>query len=81
MFALRSTRRSHSIRRYLSSISHTVDRYGAVHIDLAKQSLPHSEFVNAFDASLPKWLAEGRKAVWIQLLCTTDIKIRLLIRH
>ena len=69
----------------ISLLAHTVDRYGAVHVDTGK--LPNSaslaptiardssaasiEFASQLDASLLAWQAAGRKAAWIQLRTQT----------
>jgi hypothetical protein len=70
-----------------SLLAHTVDRYGAVHVDAgtlqsisspaltttADTSATSTEFALHLDASLLAWQAAGRKAAWIQL--------RIQIRH
>jgi hypothetical protein len=68
-----------------SLLAHTVDRYGAVHVDTGKLpnvatpatatardgSAASIEFASQLDASLISWQAAGRKAAWIQLRTQT----------
>ncbi len=70
-----------------SLLAHTVDRYGAVHVDAgtlqntsspalvttSDGSVASTEFASQLDASLVAWQAAGQKAAWIQL--------RIQIRH
>jgi len=53
-------------RRAFTALPHTIDRFNAVSVDLAKDP-PTSSFGAQLHRSVQEWSAKGHKAVWIQL--------------
>ena len=62
MFVCRTLRLRH---RTFSTLTHTVDRFNAVSVDLGRNHATES-FGIQLHHSVQEWAAKGHKAVWIQ---------------